>query len=73
MYKRIFLLVCKLFKALIISPEPECPLCGADMKHILSSGSRIPSVVARIVPGRLRTSRRLGYYCPKCSYREQGL
>ena len=71
MYKRIFLLVCKMFKALIISPEPECPLCGAEMKD--SSGSRIVSVVSRIVPRRLGTSRRLGYYCPKCSYREQGL
>jgi hypothetical protein len=73
MYKRIFLLVCKMFKALIMPPEPECPLCGAEMKHILSSGSRIASVVFRIVPGPLGYSRRLGYYCPKCSYREQGL
>jgi hypothetical protein len=69
MYKRIFLLVCKMFKALIILPEPECPLCGAEMKHILSSGSRIPSVVARIIPGHFGTSRRLGYYCPKWGIR----
>jgi len=69
MYKRIFLLVCNMFKMLIILPEPDCPLCGAEMKD--SSDSRIVSVVSRIFSGR--HSRRAGKYCPKCSYREQGL
>lgn len=71
MYKRIFLLVCNMLKVLIILPEPECPLCGAEMKD--SSGSRIVSVLSRMFSGRLGSSRRRGKYCPKCSYREQGL
>ena len=71
MYRRIFLLVCKMFKVLIIPPEPECPLCGAEMKD--SSGSRIVSVVSRVFSGAHGSSRRRGKYCPKCSYREQGL